>query len=218
MMATLQQPTTYENDTGAHLAVDQVLKKAEKNPELRDMLARALKTFSHTLIDIMPDIQNIKGINAAAGSEFVALLAQEALKHDPLASKRARLKLQGQIAFRHQIEQAGGVYSTEEVAKLLNISSGAVRKRLERGRLLSVPIGEKASFPVWQFGEEGVVKHFPDIMSSLKTSSPIGVVQFFLTFDEDLGETPIEALKSGGAEKLELVKILAEQHYQQVAR
>lgn len=207
-----------KNDTGTQYAVEQVLKKAEKNPELHDIVARLYKNFSHALLDILPELPAVKGLNSAVGAESIALLAQAALKHDPLVSKRAILKLKGQMAFRQQIEASGGVYTTEDVAKLLAITPSAVRKRLERERLLSVPFGDKTSYPVWQFDEQGVVKHFAEIMASLQTTSPVGVVQFFLTYDEELDQTPIEALKSGDATKLEAVKILAEQFNQQVAR
>jgi hypothetical protein len=104
------------------------------------------------------------------------------------------------------------------VAELLDISEGAVRKRLERGRLLGIPFGENTSFPVWQFDDNGVVEHFAEIMALVETSSPIGKFRFFLTFDEDLGQTPIDALKDGDPKLLEIVKILATQFNQQVAR
>ena len=132
--------------------------------------------------------------------------------------KKEILKLCGKNAFRKQIEESGGVYSTKEVSELLGISPSAVRMRLMRGQLLAIPFGGTTVFPVWQFDENGVIEHFLEIKATLSTSSPVGVVQFFLTYDEDLGHTPIEALKSGNPSQLELVKILAKQFNKQVAR
>jgi hypothetical protein len=211
-------PEASEKSRGTQYAVDQVLKRATKSPELQDVVARLYKSFSHALLDIMDDLPDIKGIYAAEGSELVALIAEEALKHNPLASKRAVLKLRGQMAFREQIEEAGGVFTTQQVAQLLGITPSAVRKRLERGRLLAVPFGEGANYPVWQFDENGVIEHFADIMAMLNTTSPVGMVQFFLTYDEDIGQTPIDALKEGNPRDFEIVKILARQFNQQVAR
>jgi len=52
----------------------------------------------------------------------------------------------------------------------------------------------------------------------LNTNSPVGIVQFFLTTDEDLQKKPIDVLKGGDTKELARVKILAKQFYQQVAR
>lgn len=211
-------PETTEHGVNTQYAIDQVLKRAAKKTELRDVVARLYKSFSHTLLDIMDELPDIKGIYAAEGSELMALIAEEALKHDPLVSKQALVKLRGQMAFRRQIEEAGGVLNTQQVAELLGITPGAVRKRLERGRLLAVPFGEGANYPVWQFDENGVIEHFADIMAMVNTTSPAGMVQFFLAYDEDMGKTPIDALKEGNPRDFEIVKILAQQFNQQVAR
>ena len=199
-------------------AVEQALKQAALKPEARDLIERAFKNLSYSLLGILDDLPKIKGIRSAEGSEMIALIAQEALKHDPLVSRRALLKLRGQIAFRKQITESGGAYTTKEVAELLGISPGAVRKRLERGSLLAVSLGENSSYPVWQFDDNGIVSHFSEIMAMVETNSSVGLVQFFLTCDEDLKQTPIEALKSGDPDRLAIVRILAQQFNQQVAR
>jgi len=137
---------------------------------------------------------------------------------EQIISKKARLKLQGRPVFRQQLADAGGVYNTKEVADLLNISSDAVRKRAAQGRFLIVRLGEQTCYPVWQFDDGNIVEHFTDVMIMLDTTSSVGVVQFFLSYDEDLEQTPIEALKSGDPDKLAIVEILAKQFNQQVAR
>ncbi|MGD9172364.1 MAG: hypothetical protein PVI97_20275 [Candidatus Thiodiazotropha sp.] len=107
-----------------------------------------IRAFNHTLLDIMDELPGIKGIYAAESSELVALIAEEALKHDPLVPKRALLKLRGQMAFRQQIEEAGGMFTTQQAAELVGVTPGAVRKWLVRRRLLAVPFGEGANYPV----------------------------------------------------------------------
>ena len=128
------------------------------------------------------------------------------------------LKKRGKEAFRNQISESGGTYTTDEVSELLGITAIAVQKFLERGHLLAIPLGDKTCYPVWQFDENGVVEHFSVIMAMLNTSSPVGVVQFFLTHDLYLGQTPIDALRSGDPKQLDKVKLLAGQFYQQIAR
>ncbi len=199
-------------------AVEQALEQTEPKPEAHELIARAIKSLTHAMLGIVDDLPKIKGIRSAEGSEVIALIAQEALKNDPLVSKRAMLKIQGQISFRQQIIDAGGAYTTKEVANLLGISASAVRKRLERGRLLAVPLGKSSSYPVWQFDENGVVGHFADVMAMVNTTSPVGMVQFFLTYDEDLGKTPIDVLKGGNLNDVKMVEVLAQQFNQQIAR
>ncbi len=209
---------TFDNTHGVQNAVSKVLKKAEKSPGATATVTRLYKDFSRALLDILPELSNQKEINAAVGSEAIALFAQLALEHDPISSKRAKLQLKGLLSFRKQIENAGGVYSTQEVANLLNISQSAVRKRLERGRLFAIPYGENTSYPVWQFDEGGVLEHFLEIRDMLGTSSPVGAVQFFLNYEEDLEERPIDVLQRHDESKLNTVITLAKQFNQQVAR
>ena len=129
-----------------------------------------------------------------------------------------KLKVAGQIAFNQQIDDSGGLFTTQQVATLLGINPDAVIKRLERGRLLALPFGESIGYPVWQFNENEVVEHFADILAVLDISSSAGMFRFFLTHDEGLGLTPINALKEGFPRHLKMVKILASQFNQQIAR
>lgn len=199
-------------------AVEQAMTQTAHKPEVQDLIARAIKSFTYSMISIVDELPKIKGIGSAEGSELIALVALEALKQDPLVFRKASLKLKGQITFRQQIIDAGGTYSTIEVADLLGISTSAVRKRLECGRLLSVIFGDITSYPVWQFDEKGVVTQFVNTMALLDTSSPVSAFRFFLTHDQDLGCTPIKALKKGERKQLKTVKILAQQFNQQIAR
>lgn len=133
-------------------------------------------------------------------------------------SKRNILKKRGKEAFQKQISESGGTYTTHEVSELLCITASAVQKLTEHCHLLAIPLGDKTCYPVWQFDENGVIEHFSVIMGMLNTSSPVGVVQFFLTNDLYLGQSPIDALRSGDPKQLDKVKLLAKQFYQQIAR
>jgi len=188
------------------------------SPEVRDVITRSFKSFIHAIAPIAPRLTGIKGIQTAEGAELVALITEEALKRDPIHSKRTLLKLQGHTAFHHQLHLSGGAYSTSQVADLLKISAEAVRKRVSRGKLLAIQLGDGHGFPVWQFDDGSVVQHFDEILGLLKNTRPVGAVQFFITENEVLGKTPIDALKQGSETELETVRLLARQWRQHIAR
>ena len=133
-------------------------------------------------------------------------------------NKKDTLKEHGVVAFRKQIKEAGGLIDAQQVAELLGTTPDAVRKRDQRGGLLSVSLGEGSNYPVWQFDETGVIDDFPEVMKMLDTESPVSIFRFFLTYDENLKKNPIEALKGGDTIELEMVYLLAKQFNQQVAR
>ena len=110
------------------------------------------------------------------------------------------------------------------MAKLLDITQDAVRKRARKGKLLAVPQGEHTLYPVFQFSPtgKGVVQALEEILSLLDTDSAAAKVRFFLTLDTDLGpdqgETPISALQSGDEKRHALVVRKARQFGHQTAR
>lgn len=99
------------------------------------------------------------------------------------------------MAFRQQIEAAGGNYTSQQVADLLGIKPDAVRKRRAKGQLIAISQGDHHVYPTFQFDQSGVVEHLPGLLDIPQAESPVDAVQFFLTPDEDLGDTPINALK-----------------------
>lgn len=132
--------------------------------------------------------------------------------------KRAVLKKLGQTFFAEQLEAAGGVLAEDEVASRLSKSVEEILAMTEHKQLLAVPVGTSKAYPVWQFSHDGVVPLFRETMALLDTNEPISIVQFFLAYDDDLGKTPIQALKDERPKELEIVAILARQFLRQVAR
>ena len=152
-----------------------------------------------------------------------ALLAElmiQALQADPLSSKALRLRLQGQLALRRMLEQAGGAYTASEVADLLGITGDAVRKRARKGKLLAIPRGGHSLYPAFQFDVSGstVVPGFEAILALLDTGSAAAKLRFFLTADSDLDGTPLAALLSGDEALQEQVARKARQFGHQTAR
>ena len=209
--------TLQTNDKSIHSAIDQVLKNSADKPEARALIARTLKATAIALNGMIDDLPKIKGINSAVGSELIALVAEQVLSHDTMVPKRALLKLRGQMAFREQLVKAGGVYSTQEVAELLGTSVGAIRKRAERNTMIAIASGGQLQFPVWQFSETGTIDGLVGILTALNTTA-VSAIQFLLTSDEDLGTTPLEAIKGANADQMGIVALLAKQWQQQVAR
>jgi len=131
--------------------------------------------------------------------------------------KKTVLKLRGAEAFAKQLRDAGGTCSIDEVSQLLGISQDEVKEQTG-SELLGIELQGKIVYPCWQFDKNEIVENFTEIMAMLKTDYPVGIVQFFLTTDEDLQKKPIDVLKGGDTKELARVKILAKQFYQQVTR
>ena len=131
--------------------------------------------------------------------------------------KKAVLKQRGAEAFAKQIRDAGGTYSIDEVSLLLGIPKSEVKEQ-SGAELLGIKLQGETVYPCWQFDGHEVIENFTEIMAILKTDSPVGIVQFFLTRDEDLQKKPVDVLKGGDIKELATVRILAKQFYQQVAQ
>ena len=99
----------------------------------------------------------------------------------PAVSRQARLAL----ARGDLLERAGGTCTTAEAATLLGITSDAVRKRVQRGTLLSYrnPSGEHR-LPMAQFSESGTIEGLADVLRAMHLQDPWMRIQLFL--DEDV--------------------------------
>ncbi len=118
--------------------------------------------------------------------------------------KLARAAVRG-LEIRQQLAEAeGGSLSSEEVARLLQISKTAVLKRLEAGRLLAWREErlQAARFPCWQFNEHGqVVAGLEEVLTILNQDERLdawGKLLFFLQQKSSLGDRrPLDLLRAG---------------------
>jgi len=131
--------------------------------------------------------------------------------------KKAALKQRGAEAFSKQLSEAGGTYSIDEVSQLLGIPKNKIKVKTGSD-LLGIQLPGEVVYPCWQFDGDSILDNFTEIMSMLNTDSPVSIVQFFLTTDEDLKNKPIDVLKGGDINELARVKLLAKQFYIQGAR
>lgn len=86
------------------------------------------------------------------------------------------------------LEAAGGAITTAEAAERLSTTSDAVRKRIQRGTLLSftTPSGEHR-LPLAQFHRNDVVEGLQDVLGAMHVTDPWVRLQLFLAEDV-LGE------------------------------
>jgi hypothetical protein len=128
--------------------------------------------------------------------------------------KLAQAHVRG-LEVRRQLEAAeGGSWSSEDVARLLQISKTAVLKRLAAGRLLAWREErlQAARFPRWQFDDHGhVLDGLEDVLAILNRDARLdmwGKVLFFLQEKPSLGgRRPLDLLREG---KLKEVRLAAE--------
>lgn len=191
-------------------------------PDAAGIFDRATTAFVRELVglrDGLSDSGQDPRLMALDDKTLVAELLIHALEDDPLTPKALRLRLRGQLALRRLIGQHGGSLTAAEVAQLLDITPDAVRKRSRRGGLLTLPRGGHSVFPLFQFDVEAgrIVPGFSELLALLDTDSAPAKLRFFLTPDQDLGTTPIEALRDGGQGVRELLERKAQQFDQQLA-
>jgi hypothetical protein len=140
---------------------------------------------------------------ALANSEVIGAAVAEL---DPLASLIAK----GVENKRKLIQEAGGLLSVGEVAKVRGLTSQAIHKQRRARKLLSVPYGGEEKFPAIQFTDDGQpVPGLSTVLHALQLEGAWGTLDFLLSPDDELnGLSPIETLKRH-PEKLEEVVRLA---------
>ena len=118
--------------------------------------------------------------------------------------KLARAQVRG-LGARQQLSEAeGGSWSSDDVARLLQISKTAVLKRLAADRLLAWREErlQAARFPRWQFDEHGqVLDGLEDVLDILNQDERLDAwaqILFFLQEKPSLGDRrPLDLLREG---------------------
>jgi hypothetical protein len=128
--------------------------------------------------------------------------------------KLERAHIRGLEVRQQLIEAEGGSWSSEAVARLLQISKTAVLKRLAAGRLLAWREErlQAARFPRWQFDKHGQVQNgLEDVLEILNQDERLdawGRILFFLQEKPSLGDRrPLDLLRQG---KLKEVRLAAQ--------
>jgi len=116
-------------------------------------------------------------------------------------------KLRGLQARKQLTEDAGGLLSSPQVAKLLNMTNAAVHKRIKANTLLAVNQGKRGNFfPAFQFTQNGeVLTGVAQVVAELAKGGHDGwgAVRFFLSDSDRLeGRTPLAALRDGEVDRV----------------
>ncbi len=130
---------------------------------------------------------------------------------DSREDKLARAVVRGIETRQQMAETDGGSLSSDETARLLQISKTAVLKRLEAGRLLAWREErlQAARFPRWQFDDHGhVLAGFEDVLAILNEDERLdvwGKILFFLQEKSSLeGWRPLDLLRKGKLKEVSL--------------
>lgn len=115
------------------------------------------------------------------------------------------------------LERFGPFLTPGQVADRLGASTVTVNNWRRRSKLLALRFDDhQYLYPAFQFsaspeqGEQGVLRHFAEIVTLLPTDSSWTKAGFFLTQAPFLdGRTPLDMLRSGTSEDVERVRLLA---------
>jgi hypothetical protein len=125
--------------------------------------------------------------------------------------KLARAQVRGLEVRQKLVEAEGGSWSSDEVARMLQISKTAVLKRLAAGRLLAWREErlQAARFPRWQFNDHGqVLNGLEEVLEILGKDARLdawGKMLFFLQEKPSLdGRRPLDLIREGKGREVRL--------------
>lgn len=114
------------------------------------------------------------------------------------ADEWAEELLRGAEIKQELLADAGGAYSTGQVAKLLGVTPQAVQQRRLRGRLLSVPLANgEWGYPACQFTAAGAPSALPRILEAFSTRDPWVQLSILLSDEPLLGGRLVDLVATG---------------------
>jgi hypothetical protein len=160
------QLATLQRIEDLNLQAEAILREAietltgTETSSVRSSLMNRVDRWLRTSLDRMSDEEVLRAVEALSPAETIA----EILVSTPAArvgteNDWAELLLRGADAKQNIAGLAGGLLSSSEAAAILRISVPGVKQRLERKKLLAVPLaGGQWGFPALQFAENGLVR------------------------------------------------------------
>lgn len=130
------------------------------NPEVRSSLMNRMDRWLRGSLDRMSDEEVMRAVEAQSPAETIAeILAATPETRFAAGEDWAELLLRGAEAKRQIAEMVGGLLSSSQAAAVLGISVPGVKQRMDRHKLLAVPLpGGQWGFPALQFAEGGRVR------------------------------------------------------------
>ena len=123
------------------------------------LVGRVERWLRHSL-DRMSDAEVLKAVEAQSPAETIAeILAAAPEPRSESGSDWAELLLRGAESKRRIAEFVGGLLTSSQAAEVLRISVPGVKQRVDRHKLLAVPLpGGQWGFPALQFEKGGRVR------------------------------------------------------------
>jgi hypothetical protein len=183
--------------------IDRLYRKIQEAPPGKKKWAVAAVDELNRLMDlsetVLADAASDPGlaiVRAQSSPEYLNTLRSL----DPLAPAFAR----GARARLELLKEGGGVYTTERVAEILNISPQTVVKWHNSGKLLALTFGRGGlRFPRWQFDldKAAAVPGLDQVLAVLSKHDAWMQNVFFLSSNGRLNDRrPLDVLKEGGYE------------------
>lgn len=140
---------------------------------------------------------------AAADSHILTLL--RALQRPEVLPRLEAIEpltspyLRGLEAQMQLVKEAGNLMTSDDVAKLLNLTPQAVQHRRLKLKLLAIPQGERAyGYPACQFTHRGPIPGLERFLKSFEIQDPWMQLSFLLTPNTQLdGMQPLDLLRAG---------------------
>ncbi|HEV7590860.1 MAG TPA: hypothetical protein VGO40_22305 [Longimicrobium sp.] len=126
---------------------------------LRSSLVNRVQRWLAGSLDQMSEEELLKLVEAQSPAETIAELLVATPTRRAADDDWTDLLLRGAEAKNQIARLAGGLLSSSQAAEVLRISVPGVKQRLERGKLLAVPLpGGQRGFPALQFQQDGHVR------------------------------------------------------------
>jgi hypothetical protein len=127
--------------------------------DVRASLVNRVQRWLTGSLDQMSNEELLKLVEAQSPSETIAELLVATPTRRAADDDWTDLLLRGAEAKNQIVRLAGGLLSSSQAAEVLGISVPGVKQRLERGKLLAVPLpGGQRGFPALQFQQNGHVR------------------------------------------------------------
>jgi hypothetical protein len=177
------------------------LDRAARRALYRRMMAE-LRTAVRGASD--DDVMRAIAARTATGSiaEILSAVPTSAGETEPWAEELLR----GAVKKEALLAEAGGTFTTGQVAGLLGISVAAVQQRLRRRTLLALPLASgEWGFPVVQFTDAGVADGLPEVLRAFGGTDPW--VQLSILLSDDYGPGRLIDWLREGRDAAEVLRI-----------
>ena len=147
-------------DYGRALALAAIERAKARRTGVRASLINRIKSWLGGTLARMSDDEVLRAVEAQSPAETIAeILVATPEARASSENDWAELLLRGAEAKNRIADLVGGLLSSSEAAAILGISVPGVKQRMERQKLLAVPLaGGQWGFPARQFDESGHVR------------------------------------------------------------